>query len=152
MINDDITYEEALKDAQECGIAEANPSLDVLGYDTACKVIILSNVLKGTDINLNDIEIEGIAEVKLEYLRELKKKNKKLKLIGKVDSLDDEINAYVKLIEIDENHPLYFVDYKNKGIYFKTDTLGDVSIIGGASGTRNAAASILRDIVLIKSL
>ena len=34
MINDDITYEEALKDAQECGIAEANPSLDVLGYDT----------------------------------------------------------------------------------------------------------------------
>ncbi|MDU4324580.1 MAG: homoserine dehydrogenase [Clostridium celatum] len=112
MINDDITYEEALKDAQEC----------------------------------------GIAEVKLEYLRELKKKNKKLKLIGKVDSLDDEINAYVKLIEIDENHPLYFVDYKNKGIYFKTDTLGDVSIIGGASGTRNAAASILRDIVLIKSL
>lgn len=152
MINDDITYEEALKDAQECGIAEANPSLDVLGYDTACKVIILSKVLKGTDINLNDIEIEGIAEVKLEYLRELKKKNKKLKLIGKVDSLDDEINAYVKLIEIDENHPLYFVDYKNKGIYFKTDTLGDVSIIGGASGTRNAAASILRDIVLIKSL
>ena len=109
-------------------------------------------MLKGTDINLNDIEIEGIAEVKLEYLRELKKKNKKLKLIGKVDSLDDEINAYVKLIEIDENHPLYFVDYKNKGIYFKTDTLGDVSIIGGASGTRNAAASILRDIVLIKSL
>ena len=150
MINDDVTYEEALKDAQQCGIAEANPRLDVLGYDTACKIIILSNVLIDTNINLSDIEIQGITEVKLEYLKELKKKNKKLKLIGKVESLDAEVKAYVKLIEIDENHPLYFVDYKNKGVYFKTDTLGDISIIGGASGTRNAAASILRDLVLIK--
>lgn len=149
MINYYITYEEALRDAQKCGIAEANPSLDVLGYDTACKIIILSNVLKDTNIRLDDIEIQGITEVKPEYLRELKIKNKKLKLIGRVENLDNKINAYVKLIEIDESHPLYFVDYKNKGIYFKTDTLGDISIIGGASGTMNAAASILRDIILI---
>lgn len=152
MMNNDITYEEALKDAQDCGIAEANPCLDVLGYDTACKIIILSNVIKETNISLKDIEVEGITEVKLEDLRILKKKNKKIKLVGKVESLNDEITAYVKLIEIDENHPLYFVDYKNKGIYFKTDTLGDISIIGGASGTKNAAASILRDIILIKIL
>lgn len=152
MTNDNITYEEALKDAQECGIAELNPSLDVLGYDTACKIIILSNVLKDTNLKLNDIEIEGIPEVKLEYLRELKRKNKKLKLIGKVESLDNIISAYVKLIEIDENHPLYFVDYKNKGVYFKTDILGDISIIGGASGTMNAAASILRDIILVNKI
>lgn len=152
MTNDDITYEEALKDAQKHGIAESNPKLDVLGYDTACKIIILSNVLKDTNIKLNDIEIEGITEVKLEYLRELKRKNKKLKLIGRVQSLADKINAYVKLIEIDESHPLYFVDYKNKGIYFKTDTLGDISIIGGASGTMNAAASILRDIIIVNNL
>ena len=65
--------------------------------------------------------------------------------------IDNMIKAYVKPIEINENHPLYFVDYKNKGVYFKTDTLGDISIIGGASGTMNAAASILRDIVLINS-
>ena len=60
------------------------------------------------------------------------------------------VKAYVRPIEIKEDYPLYFVDYKNKGIYFKTDTLGDISIIGGASGTMNAAASILRDIILIK--
>lgn len=152
MTNEDISYEEALKDAQEYGIAEANPSLDVLGYDTACKIIILSNVLKDTNIQLSDIEVQGITEVKLEYLRELKRKNKKLKLIGKVENSDNEINAYVKLIELDESHPLYFVDYKNKGVYFKTDILGDISIIGGASGTMNAAASILRDIIIVNNL
>ena len=149
MINDDVTYEKALEDAQQCGIAEANPSLDVKGYDTACKIIILSNVLKGTKLKLSDIEIQGVTEVSLDYLRELKRKNKKLKLIGKVESLKNGVNAYVKLMEVDESHPLYFVDYKNKGVYFKTDTLGDISIIGGASGTINAAASILIDIILI---
>ena len=62
------------------------------------------------------------------------------------------VKAYVRPIKIKEDHPLYFVDYKNKGVFFKTDSLGDISIIGGASGTRNAAASILRDLVLVKSL
>ena len=51
---------------QKDGIAEANPSLDILGYDTACKIIILSNVLMDTNIKLEDIEVKGITEVKLE--------------------------------------------------------------------------------------
>ena len=150
MTNDNVTYKESLKQAQKNGIAEANPSLDILGYDTACKIIILSNVLMDTNIKLEDIEIKGITEVTLEDIEKAKVENKKLKLIGKVEKIDNMIKAYVKPIIINENHPLYFVDYKNKGVYFKTDTLGDISIIGGASGTMNAAASILRDIILIK--
>ena len=151
MTNDNVTYEESLKQAQKNGIAEANPSLDILGYDTACKIIILSNVLMDTNLKLEDIEIKGITEVTLEDIEKAKVENKKLKLIGKVEKIDNMIKAYVKPIIINENHPLYFVDYKNKGVYFKTDTLGDISIIGGASGTMNAAASILRDVVLINS-
>ena len=151
MTNDNVTYKESLKQAQKNGIAEANPSLDILGYDTACKIIILSNVLMDTNIKLEDIEIKGITEVTLEDIEKAKVENKKLKLIGKVEKIDNMIKAYVKPIIINENHPLYFVDYKNKGVYFKTDTLGDISIIGGASGTMNAAASILRDVVLINS-
>lgn len=152
MAIDEVSYEEALTEAQKDGIAEANPSLDVLGYDTACKIVILANVLMDANIKLEDIEIQGITEVELEIIKRLQKENKKLKLIGKVQRKDSMVKAYVRLIEIKEDHPLYFVDYKNKGVYFKTDTLGEISIIGGASGTRNAAASILRDLVLVKSL
>ena len=148
MTNDMDKMSEAI---QSNGIAEANPSLDILGYDTACKIIILSNVLMDTNLKLEDIEIKGITEVTLEDIEKAKVENKKLKLIGKVEKIDNMIKAYVKPIIINENHPLYFVDYKNKGVYFKTDTLGDISIIGGASGTMNAAASILRDVVLINS-
>lgn len=152
MSMEEVSYEEALAQAQKDGIAEANPSLDVLGYDTACKIVILANVLMDANIKLEDIEVKGITEVKLDTIKESKKENEKLKLIGRVYIEDNMVKAYVRPIKIKEDHPLYFVDYKNKGVFFKTDSLGDISIIGGASGTRNAAASILRDLVLVKSL
>ena len=152
MSMEEVSYEEALAQAQKDGIAEANPSLDVLGYDTACKIVILANVLMDANIKLEDIEVKGITEVKLDTIKESKKENEKLKLIGRVYIEDNMVKAYVRPIKIKEDHPLYFVDYKNKGVFFKTDSLGDISIIGGASGTRNAAAPILRDLVLVKSL
>ena len=149
MANDNVDYKEALLEAQKVGIAESDPSLDVLGYDTASKIIILSNVLMNSDLKLEDLKINGIEEVRLDNIEKAKVRGNKIKLIGKVYKKDNLVKGYVTPIEIDENHPLYCVDYKNKGIYYKTDTLGDISIIGGASGTMNAAASILRDIILL---
>ena len=152
MANDNVDYKEALLEAQKVGIAESDPSLDVLGYDTASKIIILSNVLMNSDLKLEDLKINGIEEVRLDNIEKAKVRGNKIKLIGNVYKKDNLVKGYVTPIEIDENHPLYCVDYKNKGIYYKTDTLGDISIIGGASGTMNAAASILRDIILLRGV
>lgn len=152
MANDNVDYKEALLEAQKVGIAESDPSLDILGYDTASKIIILSNVLMNSDLKLEDLKINGIEEVRLDNIEKAKVRGNKIKLIGKVYKKDNLVKGYVTPIEIDENHPLYCVDYKNKGIYYKTDTLGDISIIGGASGTMNAAASILRDIILLRGV
>lgn len=152
MANDNVDYKEALLEAQKVGIAESDPSLDVLGYDTASKIIILSNVLMNSDLKLEDLKINGIEEVRLDNIEKAKVRGNKIKLIGKVYKKDNLVKGYVTPIEIDENHPLYCVDYKNKGIYYKTDTLGDISIIGGVSGTMNAAASILRDIILLRGV
>mgnify|MGYP000167034165 CR=1 FL=1 len=152
MANDNVDYKEALLEAQKVGIAESDPSLDVLGYDTASKIIILSNVLMNSDLKLEDLKINGIEEVRLDNIEKAKVRGNKIKLIGKVYKKDNLVKGYVTPIEIDENHPLYCVDYKNKGIYYKTVTLGDISIIGGASGTMNAAASILRDIILLRGV
>ena len=150
MANDNVDYKEALLEAQKVGIAESDPSLDVLGYDTASKIIILSNVLMNSDLKLEDLKINGIEEVRLDNIEKAKVRGNKIKLIGKVYKKDNLVKGYVTPIEIDENHPLYCVE--NKGIYYKTDTLGDISIIGGASGTMNAAASILRDIILLRGV
>ena len=150
MYKDEIEYENALKKSISLGIAEANYKLDVEGFDTASKILILANVLMSGNLTLNDIKIEGINNIKQDFILEEKNKGNKIKLIGKVYRENNKIKAYVRPEVINSTHPLYFVDDKNKGVVYKTDTLGDISIIGGASGTLNAAASILRDIINIR--
>ena len=150
MYKDEIKYENALNKSISLGIAEANYKLDVEGFDTASKILILANVLMSGNLTLNDIKIEGINNIKQDFILEEKNKGNKIKLIGKVYIENNKIKAYVRPEVINSSHPLYFVDDKNKGVVYKTDTLGDISIIGGASGTLNAAASILRDIINIR--
>lgn len=149
MYENEVDYDEALEKAISFGVAEANYKLDVEGYDTASKILILANVLMDANLSLKDIKIEGINNLKNGDILEEKSKGNKIKLIGKVYIKDEIVRAYVKPEILNNEHPLYFVDNKNKGVCYKTDTLGDISIIGGASGTINAAASILRDIINI---
>ncbi len=151
MYDKKIEYSVALKEAQKMGIAEANPKLDVDGFDTASKILILANVLMGYRKSISDIYIKGISEITADEVNLSISKGEKIKLIGMVYKEDNCIKCKVEPKSLKSTHPLYFVDGKNKGVYYKTDTLGDISIIGGASGTINSAASILRDIINIKN-
>ncbi len=144
-----VNYNEALKKAQEQGIAETDPTLDVEGWDTASKLLILTNVLMNEEKTLEDISVEGITEITVEDIKEARKENKKYKLIGKTVKNKVSIDMTVKLEKLDSTHQLYGVDGKNKAVRYTSDTLGDLTIIGGASGVIPAAASILRDIINI---
>lgn len=147
MYENNDEYEIVLKKAIKEKIAEANYSYDVEGYDTAAKILIVANALMEANLKLEDIKIEGITKVTIDEILREKEKGNKPKLIGSVYKEENKIKAKVKLEFINKNHSLYSVDGKNKGITYYTDTLGDISVIGGASGTRNAAAAILRDII-----
>lgn len=151
MYDKKIEYSVALEEARKMGIAEANPKLDVDGFDTASKILILANVLMGYRESISDIYIRGISEITADEVNLSISKGEKIKLIGMVYKEDNCIKCKVEPKSLKSTHPLYFVDGKNKGVYYKTDTLGDISIIGGASGTINSAASILRDIINIKN-
>jgi len=146
----EIEYEEALKMAQELGIAETNPKMDVEGFDTAIKLVILTNALMAKNLTLEDVEIEGITKVTVKEIKEAENTGMRIKLLGKVFNEEGTTKIKVSPEVLEEDHPLYSVEGKNKGIYYRTDTLGDITIIGGASSPRNAAAAILRDIKNIK--
>lgn len=150
MYDNKINYKLALEKAQKMGIAEANPRLDVEGFDTASKLLILGNILMGYNKSISDIYIKGICEITLEEIELSILKGEKIKLIGTIVKEGKYIQCRVEPKSLKIHHPLYSVDGKNKGVYYKTDTLGDITIIGGASGTTNAAASILRDIINIE--
>lgn len=149
MEENDVTYEEALKKAQEQGIAETNPTLDVEGYDTASKLLILTNVLMKQNKTLNDIKIQGITKLTKQEVQEAKQNRQKYKLVGKTENKNGQITMEVSLKKLNPEDLLYSVDGKNKAVKYTSDSLGDLVVIGGASGTTPAAASILRDIVNI---
>lgn len=75
-------YEEALKEAQSLGIAEANHSKDVEGWDTAIKLLIMARIIVGVDLQLKDIPVSGIAGLSAEAVRLARDKGRRIKLKG----------------------------------------------------------------------
>ncbi len=144
-----FSYQEALAQAQSAGIAESDPRLDVEGWDTASKLLILTNVLCNQHQTLDDVIVEGITGLNHEDIQMAKLENKKYKLIGRATQTTHDFILHVKAEKVDASHPFYNVEGKNKAVRYETDTLGELTVIGGASGVRPAAASILRDIINI---
>jgi homoserine dehydrogenase len=149
MENTGTTYIEALKKAQHLGIAETDPALDVEGWDTAAKLIILTNVLMKEQKSLKDVSIEGITKITPEEIKDCLSKGYKYKLIGRAAKEKGKVKMTVKLEKLDLSHPLFGVNGRNKALRYVSDTLGDLTIIGGASGVTPAAASVLRDLINI---
>jgi homoserine dehydrogenase len=148
-IMEGANYEVALKEAQSKGIAETDPSLDVSGWDTASKILIISNAVLKTDFSLDDMKIQGIESIPSKLLDQGREKDKGLKLLGRLWSKGGEYQLEVVLTVIDNSHPLFGVDGTNKGIVFFTDTMNSITVIGGKSDPIGTGAALLKDIVNI---
>jgi len=142
-----VAYEGALRDAQDKGIAEHNPALDVEGWDTAVKLLLVANSVLGLDLALQDIKVEGITKISPDLPGRTKKEGKALKLVGSLSRAGGRWEARVSPKIIAHSDPLFGVDGTNKGISFLTDTMGTVTVIGGKSDPRGAAAALLKDII-----
>ena len=140
-------YTLALEEAQKKGIAEPDPSQDVGGWDTAAKVLIITNATFGHSFTLKDIHVEGITNIPLELREKARETGKAIKLIGRFVQNDKVPRLETKLSLIDPSHPLYGVDGAQKGITFFTDTMDSVTVTGGKSDPRGAAAALLKDII-----
>ena len=149
MENHNVAYEEALARAQELGIAETDPRLDVEGWDTASKLLILTNVLMNEDKSLKDISVSGITGLTQDDINRANKEGKRYRLVGRTSRIDDELRMSVSLERLPSSHPFYHVGGANKAVRYISDTLGDLTMVGGASDLKAAAASILRDCINI---
>lgn len=147
MESDGLFYKDALQEAQKAGIAEADPTLDTEGWDTATKLLILTNVVMNGNLSLKDIPVTGITHLSPQDVSSAKSKRQKIKLIGKAWRENGRVRASVAPEQVDETHPFYAVSAKNKCVRYVSDTLGDLFVAGGASGPIPAAAAALRDIV-----
>ncbi len=146
-----ISYQDALKYAQDKGIAEADPSLDVNGWDTALKILLISNAVLDTNFSIEDVKVEGITDIPQTLFHQGRKEGRALKLLGKLYKKNEDYIINVALEIIEKSHPLFGVDGTNKGITFFTDTMSSITVFGGKSDPRGAGAALLKDIINIYS-
>ncbi len=147
MSENNLSFEEALKIAQEKGIAEANPALDVQGFDTACKILLLANGFFGSSLLMDDVKIKGIEQVTKEDIQEAKQSGRTLKLLASAYKEAENVIVEVKPCKLESEHPLAHVNGTNKGVVFETIEMGAVCATGGASHPRGAAAAALKDVI-----
>jgi len=103
----------------------------------------------GRDKGLKDIEVKGITELTPEDVAAARGEDKRYKLVGRSQITQSGLVMTVKPEKVGRDHTLYGVDGKNKAVKYTSATLGELTVIGGASGTLPAAASVYRDIVNI---
>jgi homoserine dehydrogenase len=140
-----VTFQDALANAQKLGYAEKEPSMDIDGFDTACKVVILSNWIMNKKITLKDIDRTGIRDVTLKDLEDAAKRNSTIKLIGSIEG----DKATVKPTEIPLTNPLCVSGVLN-AITFSTEYAAEQTLIGRGAGGVETASAVLRDLLDIR--
>lgn len=140
-------YHTALKAAQELGIAETDPTLDVEGLDTRNKIILIANQLFDQCLSIADVDTVGITSVRREDMENARAEGQVIKLIGSARWENEHLCVKVAPEALDEAHPLAGVHLSEKGISFDTDTMGRITVTGGHSSPIGAAAALLKDLI-----
>ncbi|TKH07532.1 homoserine dehydrogenase [Peribacillus simplex] len=143
------SYSEALREAQELGYAEADPTGDVEGHDAAAKVVILANLLMQQSLQLQDVTREGISKLTPEDIAKAKEDNECVKLIGRIDCSSEGFKAEVRPMRIPISHPLASIQGATNAITYTTDILGEVTFIGPGAGRMETGYAIIADLMAI---
>lgn len=144
MAEERLPYELVLKEAQELGIAETDPTYDVEGIDSACKLVILANSVFGQTATYRDVEVTGITKITPEALELASKNNYVVKLI--CEAGNGTLTVAPRLVP--KKHPLAVGGTLNVASIL-TDLAGRITISGKGAGSIETASSILSDILYI---
>ncbi|MEE8238867.1 MAG: homoserine dehydrogenase [Nitrososphaerales archaeon] len=139
-----ISFEDALKEAKELGYAEADPTLDVQGFDSGAKLVIIANMLLDMDLTLKDLSIQGITSVSASDITAAKENGSALKLVASIEG-----KASVSPIEIKRSDPMCVSGVLNS-VKFISEFAGEQVIIGKGAGGLETASAILRDLLDIR--
>ncbi len=140
-------FQEVLKEAQKLGFAEADPTYDVEGIDTAHKLAILMTIAYGLDVQLDDITVEGISSIEPVDIQFAKKFGYRIKLLAISRNHGDHVEARVHPTMVPENHMLATINGAFNGIQFQGDTVGDVLLYGAGAGMMPTGSAVAADVV-----
>lgn len=147
MFEDGREFEDVLKQAQENGYAERNPSADVEGYDAVRKIAILSSLAFGLHVDYEDIDTKGITNITKEDMTYVKYMDKQIKLIASSKKIGDNIFARVSPKIIGNQNPLSTVNDVFNAIVVKGNMVGTLMFYGKGAGKLPTASAVVADVV-----
>jgi homoserine dehydrogenase len=142
-----IDFREALAMATEAGYAEADPTLDVEGFDTAHKLAILTSIAYGTEVDFDDIYIEGITQITpldIDFARQF---GYRIKLLAISKNHGDRLEARVHPTMIPEGNLLSTISGSLNALNISGDAVGDVMLYGHGAGRMPTASAVIGDVV-----
>lgn len=140
-------FDSVLKDAQDKGYAEKDPTADVEGYDACRKIAILTSLAYGKQLDFEDIYTEGITKITDRDIKYAAKLKAKVKIFGSSKLAGDKVSAMVAPKLITHDHPLYSVDGVFNAILVKGNMVGDVMFYGQGAGKLATASAVVSDIM-----
>lgn len=147
MRDDAKTFDDALKEAQKLGYAEADPTADVGGFDTARKTAILGAIASGKLVSTENMHIEGITKITLTDVERARSLGYQIKLIGHAEIKDGKTLAFVSPMAIPIANPLGRIDGVFNGILVNANMVGEVMFYGPGAGKLPTASAVVADIV-----
>ena len=147
MTNNGSAFDTVLKDAQDKGYAEKDPTADVEGYDACRKIAILTSLAYGKQLDFEDIYTEGITKITDRDICYAKKIGAKVKIFGSSKKVGDKVSAMVAPKLITSEHPLYSVDGVFNAILVKGNMVGDVMFYGQGAGKLATASAVVSDVI-----
>lgn len=149
MSKEGLAYDSVLKEAQDLGFAESDPTSDVEGLDAARKMAILSRLAFSMDIELDDVSVRGISNVTQEDLKYGNMLGYTMKLIGYAEQEDNRAEVSVQPTFLDNSHPLATVNNEYNAVYVYGEAVGETMFYGPGAGSLPTATSIVSDLLTV---
>lgn len=149
MTQENMSFEDALKEAQNMGYAEADPTSDVEGFDAAYKLAIMSSLSFGTKVDADLIYREGITKVKTVDIEYAKKFGYVIKLLAIGKNIDNRLELRVHPTMVPQKHPIANVNDSFNAIFLKGNAVGDLMLYGRGAGDLPTGSAVVGDIIAI---
>lgn len=149
MTQENMSFEDALKEAQELGYAEADPTSDVEAFDSTYKLAIMASLCFGTKINSSLIYREGITKIKTVDIEYAKKFGYVIKLLAIGKSVNNRLELRVHPTMVPAKHPIANVNDAFNAIFIKGNAVGDLMLYGRGAGDLPTGSAVVGDIIAI---
>jgi homoserine dehydrogenase len=141
------SYTDALREAQEMGYAEADPTEDVTGKDAAAKMAILARLAFGAAVRLDQVSYEGIERITADDIAYASELGLSLKLIGSAERIDGGVAVHVHPAFLYADHPLASVNGAFNAVTIESPAITEITLSGPGAGGVQTASAVLGDVI-----